>query len=60
MACLLFLMFMVFPALVAIYQRTNFVTGFGLQMPRPVFLVAGVLLGLSLWPIVMWADDGLA
>ena len=54
MACLLFLMFVVFPSLVAIYERTNFQTGFGLQMPRPVFLIAGVLLGLSLWPIVMW------
>ena len=54
MACLLFLMFVVFPSLVAIYERTNFKTGFGLRMPRPVFLIAGVLLGLSLWPIVMW------
>ena len=54
LACLLFLMFVVFPALVAIYQRTEFRTGFGLRMPRPVFLIAGVLLGLSLWPIVMW------
>ena len=54
MACLLFLMFVAFPSLVAIYERTNFRTGFGLKMPRPVFLIAGVLLGLSLWPIVMW------
>ena len=54
MACLLFLMFVAFPSLVAIYQRTNFKTGFGLHMPRPVYLIAGVLLGLSLWPIVMW------
>ena len=54
MACLMFLMFVAFPSLVAIYQRTNFKTGFGLRMPRPVFVIAGVLLGLSLWPIVMW------
>ena len=47
-------MFVVFPSLVAIYERTNFKTGFGLRMPRPVFLIAGVLFGLSLWPIVMW------
>ena len=54
MAVLLFLMFVLFPAAVAVYQRTNFKTGFGLRVPRPVFLIGGVLLGLSLWPIVMW------
>jgi len=54
MAGLLFLMFVLFPSTVAVYQRTNFETGFGLRVPRPVFLVGGVLLGLSLWPIVMW------
>ena len=54
LACLLFFMFVAFPALVAVYQRTDFRTGFGLRMPRPVFLIAGVMLGLSLWPIVMW------
>ena len=54
MAGLLFLMFVLFPAAVAVYQRTNFMTGFGLRAPRPVFLIGGVLLGLSLWPIVMW------
>ena len=54
MACLLFLMFVMFPALVAGYQRIEFKTGFGLRLPRPVFLIGGLLLGLSLWPIVMW------
>ena len=54
MACLLFLMFVMFPALVAGYQRIEFKAGFGLRLPRPVFLFGGLLLGLSLWPIVMW------
>ena len=54
LAVFLFLMFVLFPAAVAVYQRTNFKTGFGLRVPRPVFLIGGVLLGLSLWPIVMW------
>ena len=54
LAGLLFLMFVLFPAVVAVYQRTNFKTGFGLRVPRLVFLIGGVLLGLSLWPIVMW------
>ncbi len=54
MAGLLCVMFVLFPAAVAVYQRTDFVSGFGLRVPKPVFLVGGVLLGLSLWPIVMW------
>ena len=54
LAVFLFLMFVLFPTAVAVYQRTNFKTGFGLRVPRPVFLIGGVLLGLSLWPIVMW------
>ena len=54
LAGFLFLMFVLFPAAVAVYQRTNFKTSFGLRVPRPVFLIGGVLLGLSLWPIVMW------
>ena len=54
MACLLLVMFVLFPSAVAAYQRIEFKTGFGLHLPRPVFLIGGVLLGLSLWPIVMW------
>ena len=54
LACLLFVMFVLFPAVVAYYQRTDFKTGFGLQVPKPIFLIGGLLLGLSLWPIVMW------
>jgi membrane protease YdiL (CAAX protease family)/ABC-type Na+ efflux pump permease subunit len=53
MGSLLFIQFMVFPSLVAAYQKTNFKTGFGLTTPKPVFLLGAILLGASMWPIVM-------
>lgn len=53
MGAFLFLVFLAFPTLVAIHQRTNLRTGFGLKLPRPVFWVIGLILGMCLWPIVM-------
>jgi membrane protease YdiL (CAAX protease family) len=49
---------MVLPALVARHQKTSFRGGFGLKRPRIVFLLAAVLLGLSLWPLVMTMTEG--
>jgi membrane protease YdiL (CAAX protease family)/ABC-type Na+ efflux pump permease subunit len=46
--------FVVFPSLIAWYQRVEFKSGFGINVPKPMFAVGGILLGLSLWPIVMW------
>ena len=48
-----FLTFMAFPWLVARHQKIVTKTGFGLRMPPMVYLIAAVLLGVSLWPIVM-------
>ena len=53
-----FLAFMVLPALVARHQHTRLMSGFGLRRPRVVFLLAAVLLGISLWPLVMTMIDG--
>lgn len=49
-----FLAFMVLPWLVAKHQNTQIKSGFGLNSPRVVFLLAGLLLGISLWPLVMY------
>lgn len=54
LACSLAAIFVAFPSLVAWYQRVNFQPGFGLSIPKPLFAIGGILLGLSLWPIVMW------
>ena len=52
------LAFMILPALVARHQKTGFADGFGLKRPRVVFLLAAVLLGISLWPLVMTMTEG--
>ncbi len=52
------LSFMVFPWLVARHQKTNTASGFGLFQPRVVFYLAAILLGVSLWPIVMSLISG--
>ncbi len=49
-----FLAFMVLPWLVARHQNTDIKAGFGLNSPRVVFLLAALLLGISLWPLVMY------
>ncbi|MEM7455634.1 MAG: type II CAAX endopeptidase family protein, partial [Planctomycetota bacterium] len=48
-----FISFVVIPWLIARHQRVNATSGFGLAMPRAVFLLGAVILGVSLWPIVM-------
>ncbi len=53
-----FIAFMVVPWAVAKHQNTNIKTGFGLNPPRIIFLVAGVLIGISLWTIVMSLTSG--
>ena len=53
MAVFLFLTFVVLPTLVAKHQRTVLASGFGLKWPPLTYLVAGLILGISLWPIVM-------
>lgn len=52
------LAFLVLPALVAQHQNTCFAGGFGLNRPRAVFLLAAILLGISLWPLVMTMTEG--
>ncbi len=48
-----FLTFMAFPYLVATFQRVRTSSGFGLKRPKLMFIVVGVILGCSLWPLVM-------
>lgn len=59
MGAFLFMTFMLFPTLVALHQRTRFTPGFGLKLPRPLFLIGAVLLGVSLWPIVMFLTEAM-
>ncbi|MFT7632967.1 MAG: sodium transport system permease protein, partial [Mariniblastus sp.] len=58
MAVFTFLAFMVVPWLVAKHQNTLIKPGFGLNSPKFIFIVAGVLLGISLWPLVMSLTAG--
>ena len=53
-----FVAFMFVPWVVARHQNTDVKSGFGLKMPKPIYLVAAVLLGLSLWTIVMSLTAG--
>ena len=53
-----FIAFMVVPWIVAKHQNTDIRTGFGLNMPKLIFLVAAVLIGVSLWTIVMSMTTG--
>jgi len=53
-----FVAFMVVPWMVAKHQNTNIKSGFGLNAPRLVFVVAAVLIGVSLWTIVMSLTSG--
>jgi len=50
--------FFVIPAFVAWMNRVNFRSAFGLGGASPVFFIAAVILGLSLWPIVMLMVEG--
>ena len=46
------------PTLLAAFQKVEFKTGFGLKFPKPRFILVGLLLGLSLWPLVMSIISG--
>lgn len=48
------LLFGALPALFVYIGRVDLPTGLGLSMPRPTGLLAGLLLGASLWPIELW------
>lgn len=53
-----FLAFAILPFVVALHQRTRFRTGFGLNVPRLNFVLAAILLGVSLWTILMSLTAG--
>ncbi len=58
MALFTFLAFMVLPLIVAKHQNTSIHIGFGLRFPKLIYILAGVLLGISLWPLVMSLTSG--
>jgi len=58
MATFTILSFFVIPAVIAWLNRANFRTSFGLGGTSPSFFIAAVILGLSLWPIVMLMVEG--
>src|SRR5207248_6486350 len=54
------LLFVCLPALAAYLGRVRPSTGFGLPAPRPAALLAGLVLGVSLWPLVLrFLEQGL-
>ena len=46
------LAFVGIPWLVALHQRADLSEVFGLKLPRPLFLLLALVLGLTLWPLV--------
>jgi ABC-2 type transport system permease protein/sodium transport system permease protein len=46
-------LFLLLPAASAYIGRVRWASGFGLAVPRPAALVAGLVLGVSLWPLVL-------
>ncbi len=52
------LSFLVFPYLIGLHQRANVRSAFGLHRPKLIFLLAALLLGISLWPLVMSLISG--
>ena len=50
--------FLVIPSLVAWVNRVKFASGFGLRGSPVAFFAAAVILGVSLWPIVMLMVQG--
>ena len=50
--------FFVIPSFVAWINRVNFKIGFGLNGTSTTYFIAAVILGLSLWPIVMLMVEG--
>ncbi len=53
-----FLSFSLLPWIIAKHQRAGIATGFGFRNTRAIFYVAAILLGISLWPIVISLVDG--
>ena len=52
------LSFMVIPWLIAVHQRAQIRSAFGLGRPKLIFFLAAFLLGISLWPLVMSIISG--
>jgi membrane protease YdiL (CAAX protease family)/ABC-type transport system involved in multi-copper enzyme maturation permease subunit len=52
------LSFFVIPSIVAWMNRVNFRSAFGLKGSSPLFFIGALILGLSLWPIVMLMVEG--
>ncbi len=52
-AALSVLLFAGLPAVAAYLGRVHWTAGFGLAMPRPAALLAGLVLGGSLWPLIL-------
>lgn len=50
--------FCLIPLFIARYQRVRLLPGFGLNWPPTAFLLAALILGLSLWPLVMSLISG--
>ena len=58
MSVFTFLAFLVLPWIVAKHQSTLIQPGFGLNRPKLIFIAAGILLGVSMWPLVMSLTAG--
>jgi len=58
MACFTVLSFFVLPSLIAKFQRVRFSSGFGFKGTSVAYFLAAILLGVSLWPIVMSIVEG--
>ena len=58
MACFTIVSFFVIPSFIAWMNRVNFRSAFGLNGTSTVYFIAAVVLGLSLWPIVMLMVEG--
>ena len=58
MGCFTLLSFFVIPSIVAWMNKARFRSSFGLNLAPVSYLVAAVLLGMSLWPIVMLMVEG--
>ncbi len=58
MSAFTILSFVVFPLLIGRHQRTPIKTGFGFKQTRWIFYVSALLLGISLWPIVISLLEG--
>ncbi len=52
------LSFFVVPLVIAWFRKVNISEGFGVKSTSPWFFVAAILLGISLWPLVMVAVEG--